>query len=290
MTEGSHGDVMKSFSLPTCVRLWLIASLVWVAGAARAEQAPASQPSPAEASDRAQVVSMSGDRLTVDVQDVSLPHLLEEVARQSDLVIRGHESLRERVTIRLEGLPIDQSLRLILRNQSYGLVSGDGLHGRETAGRTQRELWIMPPSESRQGGESQGVPELDSEIAELLAIVENSEDSWEKEDAIRDLLKTGQRSVALPMIRQALVDDVQSVKLSAVYALAQLGGDESADALALALDDHDDQVRLQAVEALGSIGGEKATAFLEYAWAGDRSQEVRDTALALLKRPVLPVR
>ncbi len=227
MTEGSHGDVMKSFSLPTCVRLWLIASLVWLAGAARAEQSPASQPSPAEASDRAQVVSVSGDRLTVDVQDVSLPHLLEEVARQSDLVIRGHESLRERVTIRIEGLPIDQSLRLILRNQSYGLVSGDGLHGRETAGRTQRELWIMPPSESRQGGERQGVPELDSEIAELLAIVENSEDSWEKEDAIRDLLKTGQRSVALPMIRQALFDDVQSVKLSAVYALAQLGGDES---------------------------------------------------------------
>ena len=141
---------------------------------------------------------------------MSLPHLLEEVARQSDLVLRGHTSLRERVTVRLEGLSMERSLRSILQGHNYVLVSRGAVQGGENVGRPRWELWILPSRESRPGGgalggERPGVPDdSDSAIAELLAIVENSEDSWEKEDAILALVETGRRSVALPMIRRAL--------------------------------------------------------------------------------------
>ena len=215
----------------------------------------------------ARIVSVFGDRLTVDVQDVPLSDLLEEVARRTGLVLKGHASLNERATVKFEALPIEQGLQLILRGQSYGLLSRRTAHRSASPIGTPGELRILDPPEPSPESDvsfqthSKGTRQAAAEIAAQLL-----------------------------SSRWALADEKQDVRLATVDALADLGSADAAEVLALALEDGDDEVRLQTVEALGRIGGERAAALLEYSWAADRSAQVRDAAWAILEHMEVQVR
>lgn len=234
--------------------------------------------------------------LSVDVHEALLGDVLDEIAQQSGLLLKGHRSLADKVTVKFEQLPVEQALHLILRGQSYGMFSRRAPPSGVGAARVQRELWIFPQHEGPRveaapvESDGEHASSATSDIAALLAVLETSDDAWEKEDAILALAESGRRDIVLPMSHRALADEDQSVRLTAVYALATIGGDEAAEALILALEDSDDAVRQQAVEALGEIGGEKATALLHFAWARDRSQSVRDRAAVMLEQLGVRVR
>ena len=197
------------------------------------------------------VVSVSGNRLTVNAQDVPLRDLLEEVADHSGLVLNGHASLTERTTLKFDGLPFERGLHAMLQGHSYGLVSRGAAHGSSRRLGVRGELWVFDPPQPAPKAE---VP-FSTQRRETQAVSEGAPIELTTAETRRDL------------------EDV-----------------DPAEALAAALDHADEKVRLETVEALGRLGGETAAALLEYSWAADRSPEVREAAWAILAHMAVQVR
>ena len=70
---------------------------------------------------------------------------------------------------------------------------------------------------------------------------------------------------------------MKDVREAAIVAMAEIGGDDAARAVAPALHDDDVAIREEAVEALGDIGGEVAIRFLQQALS-DHHRPVREAA------------
>ncbi|MCH7749745.1 MAG: HEAT repeat domain-containing protein [Acidobacteria bacterium] len=84
----------------------------------------------------------------------------------------------------------------------------------------------------------------------MRAVLESADDPWDREDAVEALAESEQPDVAVPLLRMALTDRDEYVRLSAVEALATLGGDGAAEALELALRDEHSVIREEAIETL----------------------------------------
>ncbi len=76
----------------------------------------------------------------------------------------------------------------------------------------------------------------------------------------------------------------RSVRFQAIHGLAKIGGEESAEALATALSDHDPAVRLQTVLALQRIGDVGTVGVLTKVLGDDEDPEVRRVAVRTLER------
>jgi len=248
------------------------------------------------APERGAVVHVSDGLLSVRAQDASLGELLEEVASQTGMTLEGHGSIANRITIQFDQLPVEEGLLMLLRGQSYLLVSrekgGDAptalvpevlrmFRGRDSPGKLPR----VAERRSRRAS-SAAAPE----ISRLLDVLERSEDTWDKEDAINALVRAGDAGVAQPLGRFALTDEDKAVRVAGIQALVKLGGTEAAQALAIALGDEDEAIRRRAVNALGQVGGEDAVVFLDHVWRRDRDLSVRDAAAAALAQLGEPIR
>ena len=66
-------------------------------------------------------VEIAGDLVTVTARDVTVKELLEEIARQSGLVLILHEPLEESVAMELDRLPLPEAISRILSGQNYTL-------------------------------------------------------------------------------------------------------------------------------------------------------------------------
>lgn len=283
--------------------------------------APPPRPAEAERSQR-ELVQVADGRLTVDVREASLSEVLEEIARQSGLVLKGHTSIDVRIDAQFDRLPLEHGLRVILDGQRYAvrysLVTGDD--GRAMV-RVPSVLWIFPPHDLAppEGGPANDGADAGSgdgslDLQRLRAVLESAEDAWDKEDALEAIAEAEDPQVALPLVRFALTDRDEDVRLAAVEALATIGGegaaealeialrdpeswvregaietleaiggDRAAQSLAVALQDEDADLREQAVDALGEIGSPTALQLLEYAWASDTDEAVRAAAEAWLE-------
>ncbi len=85
------------------------------------------------------------------------------------------------------------------------------------------------------------------------------------------------------MLRQALLDPDANVRQAAVDAFTEIGGDDSAMALAIVLHDQDASLREEVVYALGEIGGAAAIDLLAQA-QGDPERHIQQAATELLDR------
>ncbi len=98
-----------------------------------------------EASQNVSFIQLANDHLSVKVQDMSLKELLEEIANQSDLTLEVKTSLKERVTLELHEIPLEEGLRRILRHHNFALLG----YAKKTSEKTQlvvlrpRKLWIF---------------------------------------------------------------------------------------------------------------------------------------------------
>ena len=281
---------MRPLCLLAFRRLCLAVSISFLPALGQAQEDSITRQTQFEAPAHIGVVRFTDGLLSVDLHEALLGNVLVEIAQQSGLVLTGSSFLTDKVTVKFDQLPLDPALHLILRGQSYGLFSRSVPRSGVDAARVQRELRIFPRHEGPRveaapvGSDGERAPLETSNIAALLTVLETSDDSWEKEDAIQALAESGRREIVLPMSHRALADEDQGVRLTAVYALATIGGIEAVQALTLALEDDDDGVRKQAVVALGNIGGEEAIELLWFEWARDWSQSVRDTAAMELER------
>ena len=275
------------------------------------------RPTEPEHSQGVRLIHFADGLLTVNVRDARLSELLEEIARQSGLALQGHRSLADPITVELRQRPLEEGLRVILDDQSYALeYSLERRDEDREIPRVPKGLAIFPKrehSDAQRGGVDHGgeagLGDVSIDIPRLSGVLESSEDVGDREDAIDVLAESGRPEVVLPLIRFALMDRDEDVRLAAVEALATLGGQGAAEALeiplrdeesgiregaidalaaigteraaqslVIALQDEDADLRKQAIDALGEIGSPTALQILEYAWAGDTDESVRAAA------------
>src|SRR3989442_14970629 len=92
------------------------------------------------------IVTFADGRLTVQVQNRQLEWVLEEISRQARVaIVRGAGVGAERVSLDLQGLPIDEALQLILVDHDAFFF-----HGVEKkAPALLRVVWVYPKGRGR---------------------------------------------------------------------------------------------------------------------------------------------
>ena len=259
--------------------------------------------------------------VSVQVRDAPLNVVLDEIARQTGLIIEGHVAIDSRIAIDFEQLGLEAALRQILEGQSYALEyalkaipgAGENIRVPHRLRIFPNDLDVLARSWSPDDTADAGVDGNTIDAQKVRAVLESSDDPWDREDAVDALAESGQPHVAVPLITVALIDRDEDVRLAAIEALATLGGDAAAEALqialrdeesmireaaietlealggdqavqslAVALHDTDADLRERAVDALGNIASASAVQLLEYAWAADEDASVREAAAAWL--------
>ena len=280
---------MKPLRLFTFHLVWVTVSLTFLANVTQAEDTLKTTEAKTRPSQRARLIQFANDHLTVDVKDTSLQELLQEIARQSGLIIVGYGSSAERITIEFHQLPLEEGLRRILRHQSFAVEYArlTTEESRSTVLRPKR-LWIL--SRAKNGSPVQttlvdnakagySLEDVATDSPKIEAAL-TSDDALDRMDAVEALGESGRPEAVVPL-SLALEDEDEDVREAAITALANIGGDEAAQALAIALQDKDTSVREEAVEALAEIGGDEAAQALAIALQ-DKDTSVREEAVEAL--------
>jgi len=237
----------------------LAASLTLLAGSADAqdtsEKTPTSPSSPGHLH-----VEVADGIVTVKATHVTVKDVLEEIARQSSLILEVHDPLDQRVNMELDRLRLLEALDIVLLGQNIAMRYFDPSFGAASSspGRSSR-LWVF----SRGPGDDHAPPETGDAV--------RTGDGVEDPEA----LEGGERPVGW---RVALADDDAKVRLKAVSELAGGDSDQAAVLAAAALFDEDSSVRAEAVHGLGEIGDKSGLWILEQALT-DPDHKVRRAAV-----------
>ena len=271
------------------------------------------------------VVVVDHGLVSVQVRDAPLNVVLDEIARQTGLRVEGHAASADQITIELDQVSLAEALRLILDDRRY--VVEYALEALPNAGETVRipqRVRIFPDAadvRARSGSVNNddtadaGLDGDTIDVWRMRAVLVSADDPWDREDAVEELAESEQPDIAVPLLRMALTDRDEYVRLSAVEALATLRGDGAAEALGMALRDNESAIRKEAIETLEAMGGDQAVRsltvalqdvdadlrrravdalgniaspgalqLLEYAWATNDNASVRAAAAAWLRQ------
>lgn len=259
--QGSGEALDNRASVLRVVRLaCLVAGLTLLGSTAGAgDTHDGSQPT-ARASPGYLHVEIVDESVTVKARDGDVKGLLEEIARQSDLVIDLHGPLDERVTIEFDRLPVPEALDRILRGRDFVLRYFDPSSDPATpANAYPSKLWVF----SKGLGDHNAPPE-------------NGDAAFTREGV--GGARAQEADASLVRLSLALADDDVKVRLEAVSELASIESDQAAAALATALSDGDPSVREEAACGLGEIGDETDLEILEQALM-DPDLRVREAAV-----------
>lgn len=232
-------------------------------------QDPAAVMQPATDASQSQfLVAITDELVTVKAGNASVRSLLDEIARQSNLVVVSHIPLTARVTLQFERLPLREALDLILRDQSFALqdVQPSSRPGNSSAGQL-RKLWVFSKgpvgaSISPHFTSAERLEDLDSldaeNLIEALGLALTDHDANVRTDAASTLADVGSDQAAAALAIAALNDGDTSVRQEAVYALGVIGGEIGIRTLQQALIDPDNEVREAAIQAFANIGGDRS--------------------------------
>lgn len=230
-------------------------------------------------------VSVEDDIVSVEARDIPIRHILEEIARHTDLEVVTHDPLSEHVSVDLQDSSMFQAMRRILKDRSYTLSYVPAEDGRIASLRIlSTDPGSIATSSSRLEFVSSAPPvvsplaEDGEDLAMLAADALSHRDPFVRVEAVYALGEIGPSNARI--LEQALMDPSAEVRESAIEALADIGGSESASALEVALNDVEVSVRLEAVEALGEIGGQTAADLLRKALADEATREAAAELLA----------
>ena len=227
-------------------------------------------------------IVIGDDSVSIWVEDRSIRSILEDLSRQSDLVVVSQEALDELVTVHIDEPTLPKAIRRLLRQKSFMLHQVGHTTGNETPGNLpSTRLWILSSnlSNRKQSWKTQASsphPVTDDGEAIDYLILAMSNESGDREDAMAGLADTGDSDV-VETLQHGLSDPDDNVREAAIESLAELGGAESVRALSLVLNDPDAGIRIDAVDALGEIGGAEAIELLEAAMT-DENHTVREAA------------
>ena len=224
-------------------------------------------------------IDINDDVVTVKARDVTIRDLLTEIAHRTDLALVLYHPLDERVTMEVDGLSLPEVLVRILNHKNFALQYARSLSRTRDSGRQRvNRLWVLPgrPGEYRQRGHvakqfsSENTSAVEVPPAEPL-----NTDARLRRPAVNDLQELDRDEANLSL---ALADEDAKVRVKAVYALAEVGGDQAVAALVGALGDENARVRAEAARALGEIGSDRAIEILEQPFH-DADKRVRQAAI-----------
>jgi hypothetical protein len=240
------------------------------------------------------LIEFKDDLLTVKVEDTSLKKVLAEMERKCDIKILSDDLSDEKVTIRFNGLPIDEGiLRIIEYHNSILLYEEREIGLDQSSPPRLKEVIIL----SKDGkGINRGVIR-ETNLANVSAIkgeeesqlfhvlmrdLLESNDAGVREDAVEELSEMDDPR-AVDLIFHALGDEDGDVRASAAQALGDKRSKSAVEPLINILRDRDSWVRESAVDALGEIGDPRAIEHLKLILA-DEDEDVRASADEALKR------
>ncbi len=230
-------------------------------------------------------VEISDELLTLKAHNASVRDVLDEIARQSDLIVVSHGPLHGRLTLQLERLPLSEALRRILRGQSYLLHQAHAPSGARIAIDERRStIWVFSDESAAELGHHQAARRSSSDIALAIEALQSqlmSDDLRVRQEAIKGLRRLKVNEVIAPL-SYALTDEDKKVRVKAIYALADIGGNDAAAALAAASADENAWVRAETAYALGMLGSDTAIQVLKHA-LHDTDSDVRESAIEAFK-------
>lgn len=227
-------------------------------------------------------INITSDAVTIKADNTSLRSVLEELSRQTHLVVVSQEALDELLSIEIDQSTLPQAIRRLLRHKSFLLQQSNPVSGSQFPGTTAySSLWIFSDDvDNRQHAwASQPTRRPDSELdSELIdyQILASSDDARDRQEAMFGFGDIGD-SNGIEYLLLGLSDPDENVREEAILSLAELGGTESVMALSIVLNDPEAKVRVDAVDALGEIGGHEAVRLLQGATA-DENDTVREAA------------
>jgi hypothetical protein len=227
-------------------------------------------------------VVISDEAATIKADNTSIRSVLEELSRQTNLVVMSQELLDELVTVEIDQPTLPDAIRRLLRHKSFMLHQLSHPSGNEIPETAPySKLWIFSrDSESDQRAWStqharEPYPDGKHETidSQILAL---SDDRGDRQEAMYGFGEAGSNS-GIEYLQQGLTDPDERVREAAIQSLVELGGTKSVQALSIALHDPHASLRIDAVDALGEIGGPRAIKLLQAAMA-DENHTVREAA------------
>ena len=229
-------------------------------------------------------VEMSGDLVTLTAHNAGVRDVLDEIARQSDLIVVSHDPLAHRLTLEIERLPLSEALNRIMRGQSYLLYQAQATTGARSANHERPStLWIFSNRSADDPDQTQAAGRSSSDTASAIKVLQSelmSDDIHIRQEAIKGLRRLKANEAIAPL-SFALDDKDKKVRVKAIYALAHIGGDDAGAALATAWGDENAWVRTETAYALGVVGGDIAIQVLKHALQ-DADSDVRQSAIEAL--------
>ena len=226
-------------------------------------------------------LEMSDDLVTLSSHNVGVRDVLDEIARQSDLMVVSHGPLHGRLTLELERLPLFEALRRIMRGQSYLLHQAQAATGARIANhKRQSTLWVFSDGSENDPGYTETAKHFVWETRSAIEVLQSqlmSDDIRVRQEAIKGLRRLKVNEVIAPL-SYALADEDKKVRVKAIYALADIGGDDAVAALVAASGDENAWVRAETAYAMGMLGGDTAIQVLKHALQ-DANTDVRETAI-----------
>jgi hypothetical protein len=241
-------------------------------------------------------VEIAAAVVTVKARNVAVVDLLEEIARQSGLVVDLEGPLDKCATIEFDRLTLPEALDRILRDQNFALRYYDPIFSADGAREARpSKLWVFR-KESREGvvvpeiGKAgliqqddlggQGSPEADDSLDRLRPALADG-NAKVRLEAVSELAGIYGVSATVALADAAMFDEDPAVREEAVHGLGESGDPTGMQVLELALMDPDLRVREAAVEAVGDIGGDDSARVLESA-LNDEVASLREEAVYAL--------
>jgi len=271
--------------------------------------------------------------VTLDVHDVPLVDILQEIAQKTELIVYMHDLLNERITLQVENVSLPEVLVKVLRNYSFALHYVEPVRNPESIHpESMSRLWVYADidvagssvspvvivrstkQELRTNLEQDDLKSVahdrdkkvsklsvmllhenkdvrldaiamlaemdDADSLTLLAFALSDQDSVVREQTV-DALLTVEGADTVHLFEQAINDIDAAVRAAAVSALGEVGGAESVRVLGLALHNQDPKTREETIYALGDLNDDSATRLIEFGLK-DTHPSVRLTAIETL--------
>jgi hypothetical protein len=208
---------------------------------------------------------VESDLLTLEARDAPLSEVVRAIAEQVGFETKFVGDLAVPVSTSLTGVPVSDGLERLVSDIDRVVLYAPPREG--TNDRVVSQLWLFA---------SNGAA---ASAAEPVALddVEQTGDKTRAAAMLR-LANADATEEALDRLVQALRDDEDAlVRSRAATALGRLQDGRALSALETALEDGHASVRIQAIHALGQIGGERATMALGEVllYSAQRSERVR---------------
>ncbi|MGB4780515.1 HEAT repeat domain-containing protein [Candidatus Methylomirabilis sp.] len=224
------------------------------------------------------VVKVDRDRLTVRFQRVPLEAALKAIARKSGTALILEAPLEDVVTITFDNLPLDEGLRRLLGNRSYGLFYDEGRSGH---GAVLKRVMVL----TKEHGEGRMRADREEEFHQWRQVALEDSDPARRKEAVEILAgeELGQSlDIFIKVMKQDGDGDVREAALDAVEGLDTILFEPLFE---VALQAREPSSRRRVLKLLSERGKDdpRIQDVLLRAATADADEEVRTTALGLLE-------